>query len=194
MLILHKIHILDSLSWSPVTTLELSSRIPAGAVSLSTLKHSITIKFLIRFAEHMARAVQMARIHRSARISFVQVMPGMMYFHGLRERVWTDERLHGPQSINMTRTDISKPNPKTGAVQLEWNKTGSLLLVRFGEAFRLPLFNLILRSSEQKTSQQLSTFTLFHQLLRHSTRNCVVFSYIRSRFCMLGGILFVKVA
>jgi hypothetical protein len=29
----HQIHILDSLSWSSVTTLELSSRIPAGTVS-----------------------------------------------------------------------------------------------------------------------------------------------------------------
>lgn len=34
-LILPKIHILDSLSWSPVATLELSNRIPAGVVRLS---------------------------------------------------------------------------------------------------------------------------------------------------------------
>jgi WD40 repeat protein len=42
------------------------------------------------------------------------------------------ERLQGPQTISLQRTDPTKPNPKSGAVQLEWNKTGTLLLVRFG--------------------------------------------------------------
>ncbi|KAG2154719.1 WD repeat-containing protein 8 [Suillus clintonianus] len=41
------------------------------------------------------------------------------------------ERLQGPQIISLQRTDPTKPNPKSGAVQLEWNKTGTLLLVRF---------------------------------------------------------------
>jgi WD40 repeat protein len=41
------------------------------------------------------------------------------------------ERLQGPQTISLQRTDPTKPNPKSGAVQLEWNKTGTLLLVRF---------------------------------------------------------------
>ncbi|KAG0696051.1 WD repeat-containing protein 8 [Suillus ampliporus] len=41
------------------------------------------------------------------------------------------ERLQGPQTISLPRTDPTKPNPKSGAVQLEWNKTGTLLLVRF---------------------------------------------------------------
>ncbi|KAG1825806.1 quinon protein alcohol dehydrogenase-like superfamily [Suillus subaureus] len=41
------------------------------------------------------------------------------------------ERLQGPQTISLQRTDPTKSNPKSGAVQLEWNKTGTLLLVRF---------------------------------------------------------------
>lgn len=44
----------------------------------------------------------------------------------------TDERLDGPQTISLTKADLSKPNPKSGAMQLEWNKTGTLLLVRYG--------------------------------------------------------------
>ncbi|KAJ7092601.1 hypothetical protein C8R44DRAFT_816099 [Mycena epipterygia] len=41
------------------------------------------------------------------------------------------ERLQGPYSITLQRADLTKPSPKSGAVQLEWNKSGSLLLVRF---------------------------------------------------------------
>lgn len=43
-----------------------------------------------------------------------------------------DERLDGPQTISLIKPDLSKPNPRSGAVQLEWNKTGTLLLVRYG--------------------------------------------------------------
>ncbi|KAF9462116.1 WD repeat-containing protein 8 [Collybia nuda] len=41
------------------------------------------------------------------------------------------ERLHGLQAITLNRADQTKPNPRSGVVQLEWNITGSLLLVRF---------------------------------------------------------------
>ncbi|KAJ7492739.1 quinon protein alcohol dehydrogenase-like superfamily [Mycena latifolia] len=41
------------------------------------------------------------------------------------------EQLQGPYSIVLQRVDQTKPSPKSGAVQLEWNKSGSLLLVRF---------------------------------------------------------------
>jgi hypothetical protein len=50
------------------------------------------------------------------------------------------ERLQGPQSVNLTRADQTKPGPRSGAVQLEWNKTGSLLLVRFGKQSQTLLF------------------------------------------------------
>ncbi|KAJ6509416.1 WD repeat-containing protein 8 [Mycena vitilis] len=41
------------------------------------------------------------------------------------------ERLQGPHTIALQRVDYTKASPKSGAVQLEWNKSGSLLLVRF---------------------------------------------------------------
>lgn len=44
-----------------------------------------------------------------------------------------DERLDGPQTISLIKADLSKPNPRSGAVQLEWNKPGTLLLVRYGD-------------------------------------------------------------
>jgi hypothetical protein len=43
-----------------------------------------------------------------------------------------DEKLQGPHPVNANRVDNSKPNPKSGTVQLEFNKTGTLLLARFG--------------------------------------------------------------
>ncbi|KAG1842729.1 hypothetical protein F4604DRAFT_1689825 [Suillus subluteus] len=42
-----------------------------------------------------------------------------------------DERLQGPQTISSQCTDPTKLSPKSGAVQLEWNKTGTLLLLQF---------------------------------------------------------------
>jgi hypothetical protein len=47
----------------------------------------------------------------------------------------SDERPQGTQVLPLTRIDQTKPNPKSGAVQLEWNNTGDLLLVRFGAIF-----------------------------------------------------------
>ncbi|KZV75494.1 YVTN repeat-like/Quino protein amine dehydrogenase [Peniophora sp. CONT] len=41
------------------------------------------------------------------------------------------EKLHGSQTIPSSRADPSKPNPKTGVVQLEFNKLGTAILVRF---------------------------------------------------------------
>ena len=43
-----------------------------------------------------------------------------------------DEKLQGPYPVNANRVDNSKPNPKSGTAQLEFNKTGTLLLARFG--------------------------------------------------------------
>jgi hypothetical protein len=46
---------------------------------------------------------------------------------------YTDDRLQGPQILSTIRFDPMKPNPKSGVAQMEWNLTGSLLMVRFGE-------------------------------------------------------------
>lgn len=45
----------------------------------------------------------------------------------------SDEKVQGPHPLNANRVDTSKPNPKSGTVQLEFNKTGTLLLARFGK-------------------------------------------------------------
>ncbi|EIM92727.1 YVTN repeat-like/Quino protein amine dehydrogenase [Stereum hirsutum FP-91666 SS1] len=41
------------------------------------------------------------------------------------------ERLRTPHALNVLKADISKANPKCGPVQLEFNHTGTALLVRF---------------------------------------------------------------
>ncbi|KAI6047767.1 WD repeat-containing protein 8 [Pisolithus marmoratus] len=88
-----KIHILDSLTWSAASTLELSSRIPSGVM-------------LWREPTDWLESTQGRGF-----ISY--------------------ERLRGPQSVSIRRVDLTKPNQRSGVVQLEWNKTGTLLLVRF---------------------------------------------------------------
>ncbi|KAN0134847.1 YVTN repeat-like/Quino protein amine dehydrogenase [Lactarius tabidus] len=72
------------------------------------------------------------------------------------------EKLQGPHPLNVTKVDNSKPDPKCGTVQLEFNKTGTLLLARFenvstavhlfafpgpGEAFSPNLRSVLLHSS-----------------------------------------------
>lgn len=42
-----------------------------------------------------------------------------------------DERLHTPSTIAIIRPDLSKPYPKSGAMQLAFNTSGTLLLARF---------------------------------------------------------------
>ncbi|KAJ3734718.1 WD repeat-containing protein 8 [Lentinula guzmanii] len=88
-----KVHILDSLSWSPVTTFELSSRISAEVA-------------IWREPSKWLESTQGR---------------GFLSY----------EKLRGPQTITLNKTDHTKANPKSGAVQLAWNQTGSLLLVRY---------------------------------------------------------------
>jgi hypothetical protein len=45
----------------------------------------------------------------------------------------SDEKLEGPHPLNVNRADNSKLCPKSGTVQLEFNKTGTVLLARFGK-------------------------------------------------------------
>lgn len=46
----------------------------------------------------------------------------------------SDEKLEGPHTLNVNRVDNSKLYPKNGTVQLEFNKTGTILLSRFGNS------------------------------------------------------------
>ncbi|KAJ3816063.1 WD repeat-containing protein 8 [Lentinula aff. lateritia] len=88
-----KVHIIDSLSWSPVTTFELSSRISSEVA-----------------------------IWREPS-KWLEATEGRGFL--------SYEKLRGPQTITLNKTDHTKANPKSGAIQLEWNQTGSLLLVRY---------------------------------------------------------------
>ncbi|GLB36033.1 putative WD40 repeats [Lyophyllum shimeji] len=88
-----RVHILDNLSWSPVATLELSSRVPSGAT-----------------------------VWREPS-KWLETTEGRGFL--------SCERLQGPHTIPIVRGDPTKPNPKSGIVQLDWNNNGSLLCVRF---------------------------------------------------------------
>ncbi|KAH9968845.1 quinon protein alcohol dehydrogenase-like superfamily [Russula dissimulans] len=72
------------------------------------------------------------------------------------------EKLEGPHPLNANRVDNSKAYPKSGTTQLEFNKTGTLLLARFenvptavhlfafpgpGEAFSPRLRSVLLHTS-----------------------------------------------
>ncbi|KAJ6519701.1 WD repeat-containing protein 8 [Mycena sanguinolenta] len=69
------------------------------------------------------------------------------------------ERLQGPHSISLQRVDQTKPSPKSGTVQLEWNKNGCLLLVRFENSpTAVHIFDF--PSSEQEFLPRLRTVLL----------------------------------
>ncbi|KAF9270125.1 YVTN repeat-like/Quino protein amine dehydrogenase [Marasmius fiardii PR-910] len=88
-----KVYILDSLSWSPVVTFEVSSRIPGGV----TLWREPT--------------------------NWQEVTEGRGFL--------SYDKIRTPYGITLTKPDVTKPNPKSGVCQLEWNKNGTILLVRF---------------------------------------------------------------
>jgi hypothetical protein len=81
----------------------------------------------------LARTIQVDGSNGRPWISFLFVLRPHLSVMTTQSPFFPDERLQGPQSIALIRADQTKPSPKSGAVQLEWNKTGSLLLVRFGE-------------------------------------------------------------
>ncbi|KAJ3548329.1 hypothetical protein NMY22_g1298 [Coprinellus aureogranulatus] len=88
-----KVHILDSLTWSPVANLELTSRIPS---SVRTWREPS---------------------------NWLEATEGRGFL--------SYECLQGGQTLSIHRADLSKPYPKCGVVQLEFNTTGSLLFARF---------------------------------------------------------------
>ena len=48
--------------------------------------------------------------------------------------MYLDDRVQSAASVPMRRTNPEKPDPKSGAVQLEWNLNGTLLMARFGRS------------------------------------------------------------
>jgi len=81
-----------------------------------------------------------------------------------------DERLSGAQTIPFTRADPSKANPKSGVAQLEWNISGSLLLVRFGEDSVNPVAHKLKMSRQiiRQPSSIYSTSPLLHNSFHRS--------------------------
>ncbi|KAF8605108.1 YVTN repeat-like/Quino protein amine dehydrogenase [Ceratobasidium sp. AG-I] len=88
-----KVHILSSLSWTAVTTFELTSRVPAGVKVWKEPSKWQTKSQEGSFSEY--------------------------------------DRAVGVTSLNITRRDGAKGLPKSGAAQIEWNLTGTMLLVRY---------------------------------------------------------------
>ena len=57
-------------------------------------------------------------------------------------QIFADDHIDGPHVLSSTtRSDPTKPNPKSGVVQMEWNLTGNLLLIRFGVCLQSILFH-----------------------------------------------------
>ncbi|KIK70863.1 hypothetical protein GYMLUDRAFT_974661 [Collybiopsis luxurians FD-317 M1] len=88
-----KVYILDALSWSPVASFELSSKVPSGVA-----------------------------IWREPQ-KWLESTEGRGFL--------SYEKLRAPHTLMLNKVDHTKAKPKSGAVQLEWNQTGSLLLVRY---------------------------------------------------------------
>ncbi|KAJ7932521.1 quinon protein alcohol dehydrogenase-like superfamily [Mycena leptocephala] len=82
------------------------------------------------------------------------------------------ERLQGPHSIALQRVDQTKPNPKSGAVQLEWNKSGTLLLVRF-ESSPAAVHIFDFPSPQQEFLPRLRTVLLHSRAVMHARWNPV---------------------
>lgn len=129
-----KIYVLDSLSWSPVATLELSARIPPSvAVWREPSK-------------------------------WMETTEGRGFL--------SYERLQGTHSINIARADPTKPNPKRGTVQLEWNTTGSLLMARF-ENITSAVHIFDFPSSQAQFSPRLRSVLLHARPILHARWNPV---------------------
>ncbi|KAF7347943.1 WD repeat-containing protein WRAP73 [Mycena venus] len=118
---------------------------------------------------YLARAIEMARSDRGSRVFILCVVMGSLTSPFFTKGT-PDERLQGPHSIALQRTDQTKPNPKSGAVQLEWNKSGSLLLIRFENSptvvhiFDFP-------SPEQEFLPRLRTVLLHSRPVLHARWN-----------------------
>lgn len=54
-----------------------------------------------------------------------------------RFQIFADDLINGPHVLSTIRADLTKPNPKSGVVQMDWNLTGNLLLVRFGVFYKV---------------------------------------------------------
>ncbi|KAF8973707.1 WD repeat-containing protein 8 [Flammula alnicola] len=129
-----KIRILDSLSWSDVAILELSTRLSTNL-----------------------------NIWREPS-KWLETTEGRGFL--------SYDRLQGPQVLSTVRADPTKPNPKSGVAQMDWNLTGSLLLVRFDNVpTAVYLFDF--PSSREKFMPKLRTVLIHSQSVLHARWNPV---------------------
>lgn len=56
---------------------------------------------------------------------------------GVVDMMFLDEKLQSPYTTQSTKADFTKPNPKSGAVQLSFNVNGTLLLARYESSPRI---------------------------------------------------------
>ncbi|KAF9524092.1 WD repeat-containing protein 8 [Crepidotus variabilis] len=129
-----KIHILDSLSWSEVVTLDLTTKLSA----------------------HVTVWREPSK--------WLETTEGRGFL--------SYDRLYGQQILSSTRADPTKPHPKSGVVQLDWNLNGSYLLVRF-ENVQNAVYIYDFPASRQTTTPKLRTVLLHSQPALHARWNPV---------------------
>lgn len=100
-----------------------------------------------------------------------------------------DEKIEGTTSLPLVRSNPEKPDPKSGALQLEWNLDGTFLITRFGRQSRLAFTYTYLKIALQK--MHLRVFTSIHfldqlSLLTLAFDQCY---YTANQFFRHGGIL-----
>ncbi|KDR85322.1 hypothetical protein GALMADRAFT_274335 [Galerina marginata CBS 339.88] len=82
------------------------------------------------------------------------------------------DRLQGTQILSTLRTDSTKPYPRSGVAQIDWNLIGSLLLVRFDNVPNaVYLFDF--PSSQEKFIPKLRTVLLHSQPVLYARWNPV---------------------
>jgi hypothetical protein len=100
--------------------------------------------------DNLAGAFQLARGNRRPWVLILYVLNTHRVFV-TNNTTLSDEKLQGPHPLNANRVDNSKSYPKSGTLQLEFNKTGTLLLARFGK--RYTLFPCISRATNTRSNE-----------------------------------------
>ncbi|KAK7034731.1 hypothetical protein VNI00_012138 [Paramarasmius palmivorus] len=131
-----RIYILDSMTWAPAATFELSARIPSGVI-------------IWREPSNWQESTEGR---------------GFLSY----------DKIHAPHTITVNKPDPSKPNPKSGVVQLEWNRTGTMLLARFESTpTAVHLYHFPSPSSEESFAPRLRSVLLHTNNVQHCRWNPV---------------------
>ncbi|KAJ8083896.1 hypothetical protein PM082_002662 [Marasmius tenuissimus] len=78
------------------------------------------------------------------------------------------DKVHTPSSVSTVKPDHTKPHPKSGIAQLEWNKTGTVLLARLGKRHFCSF-----PSSEESFNPSLRSILIHSQPVVHCRWNPV---------------------